>query len=77
MNVISEFSVLELSEVFDLLAAYTTTYTKMLGLNLPPTPEFLYTKEIIERLQQEIQTRTANIDVRNDELSDGLVPVIA
>ncbi len=73
----SEFSVLELSEVFDLLAAYTTTYTKMLALNLPPTPEFIYTKEIIKRLQQEIQTRTANTEINRDELNDGLMPAIA
>lgn len=73
----SEFSVLDLSEVYDLLAAYTTTYTKMLVLNLPPSPEFVYTKEIIERLQQEIQIRTANIEIKNDELSDGLRPAIA
>lgn len=73
----SEFGVLELSEVFDLLAAYTTTYTKMLALNLPPSPEFIYTKEIIERLQKEIQTRTANSVMKRDELSDGLMPMMA
>ena len=73
----SEFNVLELSEVFDLLAAYTTTYTKMLALNLPPSPEFVYTKEIIERLQQEIQTRTANPEMKSDKSNDGLIPAIA
>jgi hypothetical protein len=73
----SEFNVLDLSELYDLLAAYTTTYTKMLALNLPPSPEYLYTKEIIERLQLEIQTRTSNIEVKKDELSDGLMPAIA
>jgi hypothetical protein len=54
----SEFSSLELPEVYDLLAIYTANYTKLLPENYWPSPEFLYNREIIERLQQEIQTRT-------------------
>jgi hypothetical protein len=54
----SEYSGLELPEVFDLLAVYTANYTRLLPLNYWPSPEFLYNREIIERLQKEIQTRT-------------------
>jgi hypothetical protein len=54
----SEFSSLKLPEVYDLLAAYTANYTKLLPLNYWPSPEFLYNREIIERLQEEIQIRS-------------------
>ena len=54
----SEFSSLELPEVYDLLASYTASYTRLLPSNYWPSPEFLYSREIIERLQKEIQTRT-------------------
>ena len=54
----SEFSSLKLPEVYDLLASYTANYTKLLPLNYWPSPEFLYNREIIERLQKEIQTRS-------------------
>ena len=54
----SEFSSLKLPEVYDLLASYTANYTKLLPLNYWPSPEFLYNREIIERLQKEIQIRS-------------------
>lgn len=54
----SEFSGLDLPEVYDLLAEYTANYTKVLPSNYWPTPEFLYNREMIERLQNEIQIRT-------------------
>jgi hypothetical protein len=73
----SEFSILALSKVYDLLAAYTKTYTKLITLNTSPSPEFLYTKEIIQRLQQEIQTRTANSEIESEEFSEGLKSAIA
>jgi hypothetical protein len=73
----SEFSILALSELYDLLAAYTKTYTKMFTLIKPPSPEFVYTKEIIERLQQEIQTRTVNTEIESDGFSEGLTTAIA
>jgi len=73
----SEFSILALSEVYDLLAAYTKTYTKMLTLNTPPSPEFVYTKEIIQRLQYEIQTRNINSEIESDRFSEGLTSAIA
>jgi hypothetical protein len=53
----SEFDGLNLPEVYDLLAEHTANYTKMLPTNYWPSPEFLYNREIIERLQQEIQLR--------------------
>jgi hypothetical protein len=73
----SEFSSLELSEVYDLLAAYTTTYTKLISLSTTPSAEFLHTKEIIERLQQEIQQRAVNPKIEPDGPPDGLTPAIA
>jgi hypothetical protein len=73
----SEFSILAMSEVYELLAAYTKTYTKLITLNTTPSPEFLYTKEIIQRLQQEIQTRTANTEIESEGLSEGLKSAIA
>ena len=54
----SEFSSMELPEVYDLLAKYTANYTKLLPLNYWPSPEFMYNREIIERLQKEIQIRS-------------------
>jgi hypothetical protein len=59
----SEFSSLALSEVYDLLAAYTASYTKLLPANYWPSPEFLYNREIIERLQKEIQIRTNKVEI--------------
>ena len=59
----SEFSGLDLPEVYDLLAAYTATYTRLLPSNYWPSPEFLYNREIIERLQKEIQTRTIKDEI--------------
>ncbi|HLA60232.1 MAG TPA: hypothetical protein VK622_15765, partial [Puia sp.] len=44
--------------VYDLLASYTANYTKLLPSNYWPSPEFLYNREIIERLQKEIERRT-------------------
>ena len=51
----SEFSSLELPEVYDLPAEYTANYTRLLPLNYWPSPEFLYNREIIECLQKEIK----------------------
>jgi hypothetical protein len=59
----SEYSSLELPEVYDLLASYTANYTKLLPSNYWPSPEFLYNREIIERLQKEIQTRTHKVEI--------------
>jgi hypothetical protein len=73
----SEFSILAMSEIYELLAAYTKTYTKMLTLNSPPSPEFVFTKGIIERLQEEIQNRTVNSEIESDGFSEGLTTAIA
>jgi hypothetical protein len=73
----SEFSILALTEVYELLAAYTKTYTKLITLNPSPSPEFLYTKEIIQRLMHEIHTRTANPEIEPEGFSEGLKSVIA
>jgi hypothetical protein len=54
---------MELPEVYDLLAEYTANYTKLLPSNYWPTPEFLYNREMIERLQKEIQTRAHKAEI--------------
>ena len=59
----SEYSSLGLSEVYDLLAKYTANYTNLLPLNYWPSPDFLYNREIIERLQEEIQIRTIKDEI--------------
>jgi hypothetical protein len=59
----SEFSSLELPEVYDLLASYTAKYTKLLPSNYWPSREFLHNREIIERLQKEIQTRIMKAEI--------------
>jgi hypothetical protein len=73
----SEFSILALSEVYELLAAYTKTYTKLITLNTSPSPEFLYTKEIIQRLQQEIQSRTVIPEIESEGFGEEQIPAIA
>jgi hypothetical protein len=52
-----------LPEVYDLLATYTANYTKLLPVNYWPSREFLYNREIIERLQEEIQTRNIKDEI--------------
>jgi len=59
----SEFYSLELPEVYDLLAEYTANYTRLLPLNYWPSPEFLYQREMIERLQNEIEMRTRKTEI--------------
>ena len=59
----SEFSNLGLPEVYDLLASDTANYTKLLPTNYWPSPEFLHNREISERLQKEIQTRTNKVEI--------------
>jgi hypothetical protein len=61
-----ELSSLELPEVYDLLASYTADYTRLLPSNYWPSPEFLYNREIIERLQNEIQTRTIKAEIESE-----------
>jgi hypothetical protein len=70
----SEFSSLELPEVFDLLASYTANYTRLLPLNYWPSPEFLYNREIIERLQKEIQTRTIKTEMEPEGSVEPTMP---
>ncbi len=70
----SEFSSLKLPEVYDLLASYTANYTKLLPLNYWPSPEFLYNREIIERLQKEIQTRSNKAEIEPEGSVEPLTP---
>ena len=70
----SEFSSLDLPEVYDLLASYTANYTKLLPLNYWPSPEFLYNREIIERLQKEIQKRTHKDKIEPEGSVEPLTP---
>jgi hypothetical protein len=70
----SEFSSLKLPEVYDLLASYTANYTKLLPLNYWPSPEFLYNREIIERLQEEIQIRSNMAEIEPEGSVEPLTP---
>ena len=70
----SEFSSLKLPEVYDLLATYTANYTKLLPLNYWPSPEFLYNREIIERLQEEIQIRSNMAEIEPEGSVEPLTP---
>jgi hypothetical protein len=72
-----DFSDFDLSELYDLLGVYTKIYTGMLALNIPPSEQFLYTKDIVVQIQTEIQTRIKNLETESDDSIDGLIPAIA
>jgi hypothetical protein len=69
------FSSLDLTEMYDLLAIYTKIYTRMLSLNMPPSEQFLQTKKVLDKLQAAIQSRTD--DTESEGFKDGQVPAIA
>jgi hypothetical protein len=72
-----DFSIFDLSELYDLLAVYTKIYTRMLALNIPPSEQFLYTKGIVEQLQVEVQFRIKKMETESNGSIDGLIPAIA
>ncbi len=49
----------------------------MLSLNISPSGQFLYTKEIVEELQAEIQSRIENMENESNGSVDDLIPAIA
>ncbi len=53
---------LELSDLYDLLAAYTTEYTKTSRLKRY-SENLLRSKEMIKKLQKEIQLRNLKADL--------------
>jgi len=72
-----DFSIFDISELYDLLAVYTKIYTRMLTLNLPPSEQFLYTKGIVEQLQDEVQLRIKKMEPESNGSIDGLIPAMA
>lgn len=68
---------LELPEIYDLLAAHTVKYTKMLATGMVSKEEFSSTKEMIEKLQLEIEFRNLNDSTGADGYLEGLTPAIA
>ena len=67
-----DFSSLELSDLYDLLSAYTTNYTKG-SPHKRTTKEFIRTKGVIKELQQEIQRRNAGYNMYRDRSVNGYV----
>jgi hypothetical protein len=61
----SDFSNLNLSALFDLLASYTQKYTLMLR-DWGPAPEFKECEELILKLQTEIESRKLTKDEDGD-----------
>ena len=68
---------LEHSEIYDLLAAHTMKYTKMLLTGMASIEEFSHTKEMIEKLQLEIEFRNLKDESGADGYPEGLTPSIA
>ena len=68
---------LEQSEIYDLLAAHTLKYTKMLLTGMVSKEEFSHTKEMIEKIQLEIEFRNLKDESVADGYPEGLTPAIA
>jgi hypothetical protein len=73
----SDYNNLELSDLYDLLAACTVKYTKMLSIGATNQEEFNSCKEMIDKLQILIESRQLNDDFEPDIYLDGLTPAIA
>jgi hypothetical protein len=76
-SVMPDFSIFDLTELYDLLAVYTKIYTRILSLNIPPSEQFLYTKGIVEQLQFEVHSRIKKIEPESQGSIDDLIPAIA
>ncbi len=61
---------LELSDLYDLLAAYTTKNNKR-SRGKRNSKDFLQSKEMIKKLQSEIQLRNLKADVNREGFIDG------
>ena len=72
-----DYNSLELSDLYDQLAAHTVKYTKMLAIGATNQVEFVHTKELIDEIQLEIEKRNLREDTQSDGYVDGLTPAIA
>ena len=68
---------LELSEICDLLASFTSKYTRMISFGKSESEEFLHIKSEIERMQSEINMRNLRSSYsRSEEFVNGLTRAI-
>jgi hypothetical protein len=56
---------------------YTKIYTRMLSLNITASEQFLYTKGVLEQLQEEVQSRIEKMNTESNGSIDGLIPAMA
>jgi hypothetical protein len=68
---------LEPFELYDLLAAHTSKYTKMLSTGIFNDEDFSHTREMIEKIQAEIQTRDPKANNETDGFLDGQSTAVA
>ena len=68
---------LEPFELYDLLAAHTSKYTKMLSTGIFNDEDFSHTREMIEKIQAEIHARDPKVNNESDGFLDGLSPAVA
>ena len=67
---------LELSEICDLLASFTSKYTRMISFGKSESEEFLHIKSEIAKMQSEIKLRNLRFYSRNEELANDLTRAI-
>jgi hypothetical protein len=72
-----DYSSLEVSDLYDLLAIYTVQYTKMISAGATHRREFERTKEMIESFQLEIEKRLAKENSEHAGYIDGYMPAIS
>lgn len=73
----TDYSSLELSDVYDLLAIYTVQYSKMISVGATHRKEFEQIREMIEMFQSEIEKRQMREKSQHDGYVDGFMPAIA
>jgi hypothetical protein len=72
-----DFSCLELTDLYDLLAAITLKYTKMLSVGATNEEGFISCKDLIEQLQKTIESRQLDNHSKVEGYMDGLTPSLA
>jgi hypothetical protein len=72
-----DYSCLELSDLYDLLAAYTVKYTKMLSAGAMNQEDSNSCKYLIDKLQILIESRKLNEDSKFEGYMGGISPAIA
>ena len=72
-----DYSCLELSDLYDLLAAYTVKYTKMLSAGAINQEDSNSCKYLIDKLQELIESRRSNEDSEPKGYMSGILPSIA